>query len=135
MIENDKNTDRILNYLAQTENEKLRTELQSAQLQLSQTSNIINQLMPVAKPAYITCSPYAAAMGYPYVNTGCGYGCNTGCGCCDRYKITVEEFVQEYPIGTYLITMNGHITCCRNGCIYDTFDPSNRIVWGAYKVN
>ena len=84
MIENDKNTDRILNYLAKTENEKLRTELQSAQLQLSQlsqTSNIINQLMPVAKPAYITCSPYAAAMGYPYVNTGCGCGCNTGCGC------------------------------------------------------
>lgn len=57
------------------------------------------------------------------------------CGCRDRYKITVEEFVQEHPIGIYLITMNGHITCCRNGCVYDTFDPSNRIVWGAYKVN
>ena len=55
-------------------------------------------------------------------------------GCRDRYKITVEEFVQEHPIGTYLITMNGHITCCRNGCIYDTFDPSDRFVWGAYKV-
>ena len=71
---NDKNTDRIINYLTQTEMDKLRTELQSAQFQLSQlsqTSNIVNQLMPVAKPAYITCSPYASAFGYPTGCTGC----------------------------------------------------------------
>lgn len=75
LVANDKNTDRIINYLTQTEMDKLRTELQSAQFQLSQlsqTSNIINQLMPVAKPAYITCSPYAAAFG---IN-------NNTCGCC-----------------------------------------------------
>ena len=76
IIANDKNTDRIINYLTQTEMDKLRTELQSAQFQLSQlsqTSNIVNQLMPVAKPAYLTCSPYAAMMGYPYANScGCG---------------------------------------------------------------
>lgn len=79
-------TDRIINHLTQTEMDRLRTELQSAQFQLSQlsqTSNIVNQLMPVAKPAYITCSPYAAAFGYPYQNgCGCNSGCNTGCGCC-----------------------------------------------------
>lgn len=80
LVANEKNTDRILNYLTQTENEKLRTELQSAQFQLSQlsqTSNIVNQLMPVAKPAYLTCSPYAAAFGFPTVgyNSGCGCGC------------------------------------------------------------
>jgi hypothetical protein len=75
LVANDKNTDRIINYLTQTEMDKLRTELQSAQFQLSQlsqTSNIVNQLMPVAKPAYITCSPYAAAFG---IN-------NNTCGCC-----------------------------------------------------
>ena len=75
LVANDKNTDRIINYLTQTEMDKLRTELQSAQFQLSQlsqTSNIINQLMPVAKPAYLTCSPYAAAFG---IN-------NNNCGCC-----------------------------------------------------
>ena len=80
LIANDKNTDRIINHLTQTEMEKLRTELQSAQFQLSQlsqTSNIVNQLMPVAKPAYLTCSPYAAAFGFGYngYNNGCG-------GCC-----------------------------------------------------
>lgn len=81
LVANDKNTDRIINYLTQSEMDKLRTELQSAQFQLSQlsqTSNIVNQLMPVAKPAYLTCSPYASALGYPYVNN---CGCNTG-GCC-----------------------------------------------------
>ena len=79
-------TDRIINHLTQTEMDKLRTELQSAQFQLSQlsqTSNILNTLMPVAKPAYITCSPYASAFGFPYgTGYGTGYGCNTGCGCC-----------------------------------------------------
>ena len=81
IIANDKNTDRIINYLTQSEMDKLRTELQSAQFQLSQlsqTSNIINQLMPVAKPAYLTCSPYASAFGLTQ-NYGYGCGCNTGC--------------------------------------------------------
>ena len=79
MVAGDKNTDRIINYLTQTEMDKLRTELQSAQFQLSQlsqTDNIINRLMPVAKPAYITCSPYAAAFGFGANQNG------YGCGCC-----------------------------------------------------
>lgn len=81
-IAGDKNTDRIINYLTQTEMDKLRTELQSAQFQLSQlsqTDNIINRLMPVAKPAYLTCSPYAAAFGIG--NYGFNNGCGCGCGC------------------------------------------------------
>ena len=81
LVAGDKNTDRIINYLTQTEMDKLRTELQSAQFQLSQlsqTSNIVNQLMPVAKPAYLTCSPYAAAFGFGnYGYDKCG--CNTCC--------------------------------------------------------
>lgn len=84
-LANDRNTDRILNYLNQTEMDKLRTELQSAQFQLSQlsqTDNIINRLMPVAKPAYLTCSPYASSFGFG-LGQGCGYnfGNNCGCGC------------------------------------------------------
>ena len=78
-IANERNTDKIINYLTQTEMDKLRTELQSAQFQLSQlsqTSNIVEQLLPVAKPAYLTCSPYAAAFG------NYGYGNNCGCNTC-----------------------------------------------------
>ncbi len=75
LVAGDKNTDRIINYLTQTEMDKLRTELQSAQFQLSQlsqTRTIVDQLMPVAKPAYLTCSPYAAAFGFTGNNCGCG---------------------------------------------------------------
>ena len=81
LVANDKNTDRIINFLTQTEMQNLRTQVDEYRTQLqqaTQTQNIVNQLMPVAKPAYITCSPYASAFGYPFSN---GCGCNTG-GCC-----------------------------------------------------
>lgn len=49
-------------------------------------------------------------------------------------KMTVGDFIGQHPNGIYLITMAGHITCGIDGCIYDTFDPRQRIVWAAYKV-
>lgn len=69
---------RIIDTITQDKIQSLQTELQSAQLQLSnaaQTNNIINALRPTAIPAYLTCSPYQAMMGY----SNCG--CNTSCGC------------------------------------------------------
>lgn len=74
MVAADKNTDRIINYLTQSELQNLRTQVDEYRSQLSQanqTQNIINQLLPVAKPAYITCSPYAAAFGNTTYNTCC----------------------------------------------------------------
>lgn len=59
---------------------------------------------------------------------------NKICGCRNNYKITVKDFINKHPIGIYLITMSGHITCAIDGIIYDTFDPSDRFVWGAYEV-
>ena len=50
-------------------------------------------------------------------------------------SISVGQFVDQHPIGIYLITMRGHITCAIDGCIYDTFDPSDRIVEEAFKVS
>ena len=35
--------------------------------QLAQSASLVNELRPCAKPAYITCSPYA-----PAANFGCG---------------------------------------------------------------
>lgn len=70
-------TQRIVDLITQDKIQSLQTELQSAQLQLSnqaQTNNIINALRPTAVPAYLTCSPYQSMMGY----SGCG--CNP-CGC------------------------------------------------------
>ena len=62
---------RILDFLTNDKIDSLRSELQSAQLQLgnmSQTTNLINSLRPYPTPAYITASPYTFAYG------GCGCG-------------------------------------------------------------
>lgn len=75
-----------------TENQNLRF----AESQQAQNAYLINQLQPVAKPCYLTCSPYQAAQypygfpyggypyGYPYGNYGANAanngGCNCGCG-------------------------------------------------------
>lgn len=50
------------------------------------------------------------------------------------FSETVEDFIKEHPYGTYLITMNGHITVSKDGTIYDTFDCRNRILRDAWKV-
>lgn len=52
-----------------------------------------------------------------------------------HYSKTIGEFAKEYPYGKYAVTTNGHITAIINGIIYDTFDPSNRIMRCAWKIN
>lgn len=84
--ENYKNTCEIVNaiktdgdatraMLTQNTIQELRDKLQDAKFENSQflqNQYLVNQLQPVARPAYITCSPYVA--------NGCGNGC--GCGSC-----------------------------------------------------
>lgn len=36
----------------------------------------------------------------------------------DRDRYTVEQFLKEYPSGTYLIHVYGHIFCIENGYIH-----------------
>ena len=76
------NTQKILDKMCENEINTLRTDLQSAQLQisqLSQTSNIVNSLRPTPVPAYLTCSPYESAFYGRFGNYG-NYGCGCGCG-------------------------------------------------------
>lgn len=42
------------------------------------------------------------------------------------YSTTLEEFVSEHRYGTYIISLNDHLSCCVEGIIMDTFDPSDR---------
>ena len=51
-----------------------------------------------------------------------------------HYSKTVGEFCDEFNWGTYLITMDGHITCCKDGAIIDTFDCTKRVMRCAWKV-
>lgn len=48
---------------------------------------------------------------------------------------TLGDFAYEHPIGTYLITMKGHITCCIDGTIFDSFDCRDRKIWCAWIVS
>lgn len=77
-------TQQILGFMTQEKISSLQNEnaLLTAQLsQNSQTRTIIDALQPVAKPAYLTCSPYESSYGFGYGRNGYGYGNNCGCGC------------------------------------------------------
>ena len=82
-------TQRIVDLFTQDKIQSLQTELQSAQLQLSnaaQTNNIVNALRPTPVPSYPVMSPYTSIInptGFTFgVSNGCGCGYNAcGCGC------------------------------------------------------
>lgn len=68
------NTQKILDKMCENEINQLRTDLQSAQLQisqLSQTANITNTLRPFPVPSYTVTSPYVGLYN-PYNGCGCG---------------------------------------------------------------
>lgn len=50
-----------------------------------------------------------------------------------HYSKTVGEFIEEYPKGRYLITMQGHITACIDGVCYDTWNCLNRTMRCAWR--
>ena len=48
--------------------------------------------------------------------------------------MTVDEFCYEYPYGTYLIRMKGHITCVIDGVINDTWNCGSEFATNAWYV-
>ena len=75
LVSIDRLGDRLIDYMNQKEMDNLRTELQNAKFQISQaaqTEQLLNQLQPISRPAYITASPYQS-LNYNGVN-GCGCG-------------------------------------------------------------
>ena len=49
-------------------------------------------------------------------------------------RIDGEMFCINYPNGKYILRMAGHLTCCIDGIIYDTWDCSNKCVYNAWKI-
>lgn len=47
---------------------------------------------------------------------------------------TLKVFLSLSLKGRWLITMSNHITCAIDGVCYDTFDPSDRLIWCVYFV-
>ena len=74
----DCSTDRIIGYLTNQEMDRLRAENQALRFNASQAAQnayLIGELRPTAKPAYLTCSPFAGAYGWNNGGNACGYGC------------------------------------------------------------
>lgn len=70
----DKVGDRVIDYLAQQETQRLRDDNQALRLaasQQAQNAYLVNELRPCPIPAYITCNPFAQTN---YTNGCCG--CN-----------------------------------------------------------
>lgn len=42
--------------------------------------------------------------------------------------ITVWEFAELHPRGTYILALSGHVVCVIDGVLYDTWDSSNELV-------
>lgn len=62
-----------------------REKVQNARLdasQAAQTQQIINQLQPVSRPAYITASPYQSIFPFNGYNNGFG---SCGCGYANQF--------------------------------------------------
>lgn len=42
--------------------------------------------------------------------------------------ITVAEFADLHPNGTYILALSGHVVCVVDNVLYDTWDSGNEIV-------
>lgn len=42
--------------------------------------------------------------------------------------MTVSEFANSHPDGTYILALSGHVVCIVDGTLYDTWHSENEIV-------
>ena len=49
-------------------------------------------------------------------------------------RMNGERFCRAYPKGRYILSMAGHLSCCIDGVIYDTWDCSSKTVYGVYEI-
>lgn len=74
--------------------------------------------------------------------------CDRLCVCCYRHllddifkfkrvncdSMTVNSFANRHPYGIFLVRMNGHISCIKNGKVYDIFDCRDIELTDAWQV-
>ena len=49
-------------------------------------------------------------------------------------RLSGGDFADQYQEGVYILRMANHLTVCRQGIIYDTWDCSEKIVYNAWLV-
>lgn len=50
-------------------------------------------------------------------------------------RMNGARFCKAYPKGAYILNMAGHLSCCYDGVLYDTWDCSEKCVYTAYEIN
>lgn len=78
------------------------------------------------------------------------FECQFLCECCYRFLLdnvydlpryeefkgmTIEEFADMHPIGTYLIRIEGHLTCLIDQVILDLWDCTDKIIDIVWKID
>ena len=49
-------------------------------------------------------------------------------------RLSGGDFADQYQEGVYILRMANHLTVCRQGIIYDTWDCSGKMVYNAWLV-
>jgi hypothetical protein len=49
-------------------------------------------------------------------------------------RLKGSDFTELHPTGTYILKMAGHVTCCKDGVILDTWDCGFRSVYTAWEI-
>ena len=77
------------------------------------------------------------------------FECDALCLCCYKFLLdevyslnrieeyqgyTIEEFAKNNPFGTFIIRIEGHLTCLIDNTCYDLWDCRNKIVDIVWKV-
>lgn len=77
------------------------------------------------------------------------FDCEELCVCCYQFLLndvfkyesiscdgmTVQQFADEHPNGTFILRMNGHCSCLINDCIYDLWNCGEEILTNAWEVD
>lgn len=53
----------------------------------------------------------------------------------DCQNMTVEEFADTHPNGVYILRIDGHLTCIKNGIVYDIWDCRTEELTDAWRVD
>lgn len=103
------------------------------------------------------CRAISFALDIPYELTqkklcliGELFDCESLCVCCYKYLLdnvfnldrieefqglTINEFAERCNKGTFIIRVDGHLSCVKNGTIYDTWNCGEEIVDIIWEVN
>lgn len=78
------------------------------------------------------------------------FDCTSLCVCCYKFLLdnvynldrieeyqgyTIEEFAKNNPLGTFIIRIEGHLTCLIDNTCYDLWDCRNKMIDLIWKVN